>query len=130
MTAASPPEGVYRVLLADDFPDLRALVRTVLERSGRFTVIAEVGNGRDVVTAAKEHAPDITLLDLSMPFMDGLDALPMIREAAPDCRIIVLSGFEQEPTARRALDEGAAGYITKGVTPDRLVSEVLAIVEG
>lgn len=125
-----PAGTTYRVLLADDFPDLRALVRTVLERSGRFAVVAEVGNGRDVIDAAREHTPDITLLDLSMPFMDGLEALPLIREVAPGCRIIVLSGFEQERTARRALDEGAAGYITKGVTPERLVSEVLEIVEG
>lgn len=116
---------VHRVLVADDVDDLRHLVTLSLERSGRFQVVAEAANGADAVELAERLQPDLCLLDMSMPVMDGLEALPKIRAVAPGCIVVVLSGFDAERMAATALARGAAGYIAKGLRPDDLVREVL-----
>lgn len=121
--------SVHRVLVADDVAELRDLVRLSLERSGRFRVVAEAGDGQEAVQLALRHQPDLCLLDMAMPIMDGLEALPRIREVAPDCTVVVLSGFEAERLAPSAMDAGAAGYLTKGLRPDELVRELLAFLQ-
>ena len=103
------------VLLVDDTPDVRMLVRRALERSGGLEVVAEVGDGAAAVEAARHHQPDVVLLDIAMPVMDGLEALPLIRQVAPRATVIMLSAFtademverppscaEQPATSRRA----------------------------
>ena len=119
---------VHRVLVADDVADLRELVTLSLERSGRFEVVAEARNGAEAVALAERHRPDLCLLDMAMPVMDGLEALPRIREVAPDCTVVVLSGFDAERMADSALARGAAGYLVKGLRPDELVRELLTFV--
>ncbi|HEX2044039.1 MAG TPA: response regulator transcription factor [Gaiellaceae bacterium] len=117
--------GVPGILLCDDSPKIRELVRVVLELEGK-TVVAEAENGRDAVAAAERHQPDVVLLDLSMPVMDGLEALPEIRRVAPDARVVVLSGFENPALVSAALSLGAERYVTKGGDP----AEIVAAVEG
>lgn len=113
------------VLLCDDSPKIRQLVRVVLELEGK-TVVAEAENGRDAVAAAERHQPDVVLLDLSMPVMDGLEALPEIRRVAPGARVVVLSGFDNPGLVSEALSLGAERYVTKGGDP----AEIVAAVEG
>jgi DNA-binding NarL/FixJ family response regulator len=116
------------VVLIDDTPDLRALVRRALERNGGLRVVAEAGDGSAGVDAARAHQPDVVLLDIAMPVMDGLEALPLIREAAPHATVIMLSGFGAELMVAKALDYGAAGYIQKGQPLRELVSTVHALL--
>ena len=117
------------VLLVDDTPDLRALVRMALERGGDFRVVAEAADGREGVDSAKEHQPDVVLLDIAMPVMSGLEALPMIREACPTSTVIMLSGFGADKMAAQALRAGADGYIQKGQPIRALLAQVHALVE-
>lgn len=119
----------YRVVIADDVEDLRILLTRALERSGRFSVVGSAGTGREAVEQATLHRPDLTLLDLSMPEMDGLEALPLIRAAVPSCTVVVLSGFEAERMAATARDRGAAGYLVKGLSPLHIVEELTALLE-
>lgn len=119
---------VHRVLLADDVGELRALVRLTLERSGEFVVVAEAGNGAEAVEAAAHERPDLVLLDVSMPIMDGLEALPLILEAAPEAQVVMLSGFAEERLGAEARKLGALAYLEKGVPPRELVTRLLALL--
>jgi DNA-binding NarL/FixJ family response regulator len=122
------PEPVHRVVIADDVEDLRYLLKRALERDGRFSVVGLAANGREAVVQAAQQQPDLTLLDLSMPVMDGLEALPLIRSAVPECTVVVLSGFDAERMETAALDRGAAGYLVKGLSPRRLVDELTRLL--
>jgi DNA-binding NarL/FixJ family response regulator len=117
----------FTVLIVDDVADLRLLVRLALERSGRFQVVAEAEGGLEGIELAGHHRPDLVLLDLSMPDMDGMEALPAVRDAAPDSKVVVLSGFERPQMWPRAQASGAVGYVEKGASPQALVDELLAV---
>ncbi len=119
------PEKI-RVLLADDYPDLRELMRFQLERAG-FVVIGEATDGQEAVDMAKALSPDVIVLDLAMPKMDGLQALPTLRETSPGSKVIVVSGFANGLMADRVLAAGAARFVEKGVGMD-LVGLVEAVV--
>jgi DNA-binding NarL/FixJ family response regulator len=102
-----------RVVLVDDTEDLRQLMRIALGRAG-WRVVGEAGDGAVGIEVAREHSPDLVVLDLSMPVMDGLEALPHIRSACPDATIVVMSGFGTAQMHERALACGADGYLQKG----------------
>ena len=121
---ASAPTTPLRVLVVDDTPDIRLLLKVALEGQGQFSVVAEAGDGRAGIDLARVHQPDVVLLDLAMPIMDGLEALPLIRQASPQSRVIVLSGFETASMAERVINEGASGFIQKGASARTIVSEV------
>lgn len=126
---SAPRAAPYRVVLVDDAENFRMLVRIILSRDGRFQVVGEAGDGERGVEVARETQPDLVLLDLTMPVMDGLEALPLLRKAAPSSRILVLSGLERarmEPEVRAL---GAAGYVEKGGRPEALLRDVLAALE-
>lgn len=125
----TPAERRYRVVIADDVADLRFLLQRALESSGRFEVVGTAANGRQAVTTAADTQPDLTLLDLSMPEMDGLEALPLIRQHVPECTVVVLSGFDAEAMVTTARERGAAGYLVKGISPARLVEELLRLLD-
>lgn len=103
-----------RVYLCDDVPELRELLRLVLEEDPCLEVVGEAGDAITGIEEIAELQPHVVLLDLSMPGMDGLEALPLIRRAAPDTAVIVFSGFTEERMASLALDSGADRYIEKG----------------
>lgn len=101
-----------RVFLCDDVPAFRALLRAVLEEDA-CQVVGEAGDGPAGVEGVSETRPDVVLLDLDMPGGDGLSAIPGIRDAVPETRIVVLSSFSADQMRRRALDAGADDYLEK-----------------
>jgi two-component system, chemotaxis family, chemotaxis protein CheY len=118
------------VLLVDDSEDLRMLLRLKLEAWGHYDVVGEAADGEAAVEMAAEHQPDLVMLDLAMPRMDGLQALPHIRKAVDGVRVIVLSGFDQAVMAAKATQAGADGYLEKGVPVEevaRTIEVVLAL---
>ena len=104
-----------RVLIVDDNDDVRRLIQIQLEVGGNYDVVGVAANGLEAVEQATELRPDVVLLDLAMPVMDGLEALPLIKAAVPDVQVIVLSGFDEGPMRDVAMKAGAAKYIEKGV---------------
>lgn len=116
--------GRIRVLLVDDVPELRLLVRLTLEEDPEIRVVGEATNGRAGVQMAGEVDPDLVLLDLSMPDMDGLEAIPLIREQAPRARVVVLSGHEAGRVSLQALGQGASRYINKAAGLDGIANIV------
>jgi DNA-binding NarL/FixJ family response regulator len=102
------------VFLVDDVPELRELIRYGMEEDPGFQVVGEAGDGRAAIDGIAQIRPAAVLLDLSMPDMDGLEAIPEIRKAAPNVAIIVLSGFSADRMSARARERGADGYVEKG----------------
>ena len=114
MTLSEPP--VKRVLLVDDVVEIRYLLRMLLANVRLCQVVGEAENGQRAVELARELQPDLVILDLEMPVLDGLEALPRILEAAPNAKVIVYSAAKpgREP---EALELGAFGYVPKGRDP-------------
>jgi CheY-like chemotaxis protein len=109
----TPPDDLA-VLVVDDSDDLRTLISMVLRRrAGRWRVVSTAAEGRQAVEEARAHQPDLVLLDIAMPVMDGMEALPLIREAAPGAVVVMLSGFPFETAGRGAIAAGAHGYLEK-----------------
>jgi PAS domain S-box-containing protein len=119
----------HSVLVVDDAEDLRMLLRVRMESYNGLTVVGEAADGVAAVEMAAELQPDLVLLDLAMPRMDGLEALPLIRAAVPGVRIIVLSGFNQSTLAQKALEAGADHYVVKGGSMSRLLELVDSLLE-
>ena len=118
-----------RVVVADDDEDARFLIKRTLERSGRFSVVAEAGDGAEATVMADEQRPDLIILDLRMPKVDGIAALPRIRAAAPDAVVIVVSTLPRERIANRAVDAGAHAVIGKSISPRRLLEILLKTID-
>src|SRR5258708_10692279 len=125
MTAVAP--GVFscelvRVLLADDTPDVRALVRLVLESSGGFEVVAEAADGAEAIRLIESHKPDLAVIDMAMPVMSGLEAIPEMRRLHPPVRIAVLTVLPLHDLCRPAMEAGADPCLGKGSPPAQLVT--------
>jgi PAS domain S-box-containing protein len=126
----APGDRKHRVLVVDDAEDLRLLLRTRLERSPVLTVVGEAGDGLTAIELAQQLQPDLVLLDLAMPLMDGLDALPHIKTAVPDSRVVVLSGFNEDTLADKAMEAGADRYVVKGTSLRALVEMLEELLDG
>lgn len=118
------------VLVVDDSDDLRELISMVIERHPRgWHVVATAAEGEQAVVEARSSQPDLVLLDIAMPVMDGLQALPLIRAAAPDARVVMLSGYPYETAGPGALDAGAHGYLEKSDLVHSLIPRLETILE-
>src|SRR3954451_3504515 len=128
--AMTPKKPVpVRTVVVDDVDDMRELLRLLLEREDHFTVVAEAENGHSGVTAVRAHRPDLVLLDITMPVMDGMQALELIRREVPSAVVVMLSSCDvssQEAKACTAL--GAHGYLRKGEHLHQIPDELRAIV--
>jgi DNA-binding NarL/FixJ family response regulator len=117
-----------RVLVVDDDPDYRLLVRLALAPEDGFEVVAEAGDGSGAVAAAKEAQPDLVLLDCTMPGGDAFDTLPALRAAAPEARIVLVSGHDPSDLQSATRSAGAVGYLTKETPARRLGAELVALI--
>ncbi len=126
----SAPAAPIRVVIADDAAGLRRLLRAVLTRGAEFEVVGEAGNGAEAVVEVSRTRPDLVLLDLAMPVMDGLEALPKIVAVSPQTRVVVLSGFDAAQMEDEARALGAHGYLTKGLSPDHMVAALHRVLDG
>jgi DNA-binding NarL/FixJ family response regulator len=119
-----------RILLADDHALVRRGARALLHSRRHWRVVAEAANGREAVQKAIELKPDVAIVDIGMPELDGVEAVRQIREAVPDTKVLVLTMHESDQMVQRALDAGAHGYILKSDLTDSLPIAVRAVAEG
>src|SRR5438128_6486599 len=118
-----------RILIVDDHPLTREALSSLLSAHG-LDVIGCVSDGAEAIVEAGRLQPDLVLLDLSMPGMDGLTALPRLREAAPDCEVVVLTASGTEENLLGAIRGGAAGYLLKSEPPERIVDFLRGVAQG
>ncbi|MCX5146672.1 response regulator [Streptomyces sp. NPDC058290] len=121
---------MIRVVIADDEPLIRAGIRMILTSAPDIEVVAEAANGREAVDLARAHAPDVMLLDIQMPVMDGLTALGELGRAAPEVRALILTTFGEKENVLRALGSGGAGFLLKDSAPGELIGAVRAAAAG
>jgi DNA-binding NarL/FixJ family response regulator len=127
VTSEIPP---IRILTVDDHPLLRAGIAGLIADEPDMVLVAEAENGRDAIEKFGRHRPDVTLMDLQMPEMDGLDALEAIRSHHPDARVVVLTTYPGDAQVLRALKAGASGYLLKSTLRKELLSTIRAVHAG
>ncbi|HVO63899.1 MAG TPA: response regulator transcription factor [Terriglobales bacterium] len=121
---------LIRILMVDDHPLVREGIARQIELEPDMTLVAEASNGREAIQQFREHHPDITLMDLQMPEMGGLDALIAIRNEFPDARILVLTTYKGDVQIMRALQAGARGYLLKNSLNEELMGAIRAVHAG
>jgi DNA-binding NarL/FixJ family response regulator len=118
-----------RILIVDDHPLTRDALTSLLTQQG-FEVVGDAASGEEAILAARNSQPDIVLLDLTMPGMDGLTALPKIREEAPECEVVVLTASDAEENLLGAIRAGASGYLLKTESPEQIATFLRGVARG
>lgn len=124
------PDQPVRILLADDHAILRSGLRLLIETQSNLKVVGEAGDGVEVLEKTQSLQPDLILLDINMPEMDGLTAIPELRRRAPQSSIVILTMHEDASYLRRALDAGASGYVLKKAVDQELLMAIRAVRRG
>jgi DNA-binding NarL/FixJ family response regulator len=119
-----------RILIADDHSVVREGLVSLVKRKADMTVVAEASNGREAVDRWKEHRPDVALLDLRMPELDGVGAIKEIREVDPNAHILVLTTFDGDEDIYRAIKAGAKGYLLKDTAREALMDSIRKVHSG
>lgn len=119
-----------RILICDDHPVVRAGVRGMLSGEPGFEVVAEAADGVEAVELAERHRPDVVLMDLRMPRMDGVAATEKIKAARPETQVLILTTYESDADILRAVEKGAAGYMLKDAPREELFGAVRSVAEG
>ena len=119
-----------RVVLADDEALLRVGFRMILDAHADFEVVAEAANGVEAVAAAAEHAPDVVVMDVRMPELDGIAATEVIAREHPAVRVLILTTFDLDEYAFAGLRAGASGFLLKNAPPDELVAAIRTVAAG
>jgi YesN/AraC family two-component response regulator len=114
--------AVCRVVVCDDSRGFIALLRVLVELEPGFELVGEAYDGRQAIEVCAQVRPDLLVLDVSMPEMDGLTAIPHVQDASPETTIVMLTGFDSLEVRRQALELGAAGYLEKGLSATELVA--------
>lgn len=123
---AEHPRRTYTAVVCDDQPGYRRLVAMALGLDGTIDVVAEAENGEQAIAAVAKHQPDVLLLDVAMPVMDGLEALPQVIAQSPDTKVVMLTGVINDTVRTNALAAGAVRFLEKGIDPVTLAAEVKA----
>jgi two-component system, NarL family, response regulator DesR len=121
---------VIRVLLAEDQVMIREALAALLSFEDDFEIVAQVGRGDEVTTAAQDSKPHVALLDIEMPGMDGLTAAAQLRQRCPEIKIVILTTFGRPGYLRRAMESGVSGYIVKDSPADKLVQTIRDVLAG
>ena len=133
MTGPPGPGGngpMIRLLLADDQELIRSALAVLLALQDDFEVVASVGRGDEVVAAARTHHPDVALLDIDMPGIDGLAAAGVLAQELPQCRSLILTTFGRPGYLRRAMESGAYGFVVKDAPPEQLADAIRRVAAG
>jgi DNA-binding NarL/FixJ family response regulator len=130
MMQAEASQRSITVMLVDDHPVVRSGLATLLDSLDGIDVVASVGDGREAVDVYRETTPDVVLMDLSMPGVDGVTATTEILAAAPDARVVILTSFGDRTRITAALDAGACGYLLKDSGRDEVVAAIRAADSG
>lgn len=121
---------IIRVLLADDHAVLRSGLRLMLTGTNEYEIVGEASSGTETLSLAEQLQPDLILLDLSMPALGGLEALPTLRKLVPSARILILTMHDDPQYLRQALKHGASGYVLKKAADAELLSAMRAVLRG
>ena len=126
----STGEAKVRVLVADDHPIVRQGILANVKPQGDMTVVAEAGDGVEALALIKEQLPDVVLLDLRMPEMDGLDVLTEVNKSNLSCKVIIMTTFDSEEDVQRAMKAGARGYLLKDSTQEEILDAIRRVSLG
>ena len=119
-----------RVLSVDDHALLREGIAMIINHQADMVLVSQATGGKEAIQQYRQHRPDVTLMDLRMPDLSGLDALLAIRSEFPEARIIMLTTFEGDIEIRRAIEAGACGYLLKSIPPNELVQVIRQVHAG
>jgi DNA-binding NarL/FixJ family response regulator len=121
---------MIRVLLADDHTVVRQGLKVLLTSGGDIEIVGEAENGRQAVQMAQQLSPDVTVIDVAMPVLNGLDATRQIRRSAPTTKVLILSSYSEDDYVQEAMDAGASGYLVKQTAANELVKAIRAVQAG
>jgi DNA-binding NarL/FixJ family response regulator len=130
MDAVGPTSQPIKVLVVDDHPLMREGIAAVIEREPGMLLVAEASNGREAIERFAEHRPDVTLMDLQMPEVDGVAATVAIRAQWSGARIVMLTTYRGDTQARRSLQAGASGYLLKSMIRNELLAAIRSVHAG
>lgn len=119
-----------RVLSADDHPLVREGLAAIINSQPDMVLVAQAANAMEAIQKHREHLPDVTLMDLRLPDLSGIDAMIAIRSEFPEARVVILTTFEGDAEIQRALREGARGYLLKSAPPNELVQAIRQVYAG
>jgi two-component system NarL family response regulator len=128
--AVSAPARRSSVLVVDDHALLRSGVANIINQESDLHVVAEAGNGVEAIEAYERHRPDVMLLDLRMPVMEGVEVVQRVRAQDPQARVIVLTTYDTDEEISRALKAGAKAYILKDISADNLIACIRKVLDG
>ena len=126
----TPPNHKIRILLVDDHPVVLEGIRTCLARHAHLEVVGEAVNGRDAVAKAKQLLPDIVLMDINVPELNGMEATAQIQKLAPKTRVLALTAHDKQEYARMITEAGACGYVLKDASPQELLTAIETVHRG
>jgi two-component system response regulator DesR len=121
---------LIKVLLAEDMHMVRGALVVLLGLEPDIEVVAEVADGREILPAVRRHRPDVAVLDIDLPGIDGLASAALLNEHAPDCRVLILTAHGQPGTLRRALGARVSGFLLKDAPPDQLAKAIRTVAAG